>query len=75
MGVVARLRRALVDQPQIRLVDERRRLQGVIRTFCPQVAPRNPTQLLVHEGQEAMQRFFVSGAPQPKELTWRWGLG
>ena len=75
MAMVVGLRRSLIHQPQVRLVNERGGLQRMVRPLSAQMAPRDPAQLLVYEGQKAMQRIFVAGAPQPKELTWRWGLG
>jgi hypothetical protein len=58
--------RSLIDQPQIRLIDEGGGLQGVIRPFPAQMVPGHAAQLLVHEGQETVQRLIVSRAPGAK---------
>src|SRR5487761_465474 len=73
MAAVAHLRRTLVHQPQVCLIDEGGGLQGVIRPFPAQMALRDAPQFLVHEGQETAQRVIVSGAPKPEELAGRGG--
>lgn len=75
VAAVADLQSTLIQQPQVRLMDECGGLQRVVGTFPPQMATRDATQLLVHEGQKTMQRVIVSGTPQPKELAGRGGRG
>ncbi len=38
----------LCDQPEVDLLHERRRLQGMPDSFPPQMASRPPAQLLIH---------------------------
>ena len=54
-----------LDEPQIRLVDERRRLQRVPDPLTLHVARRQTAQLLVHERQQRVER--IGFAPVPGE--------
>jgi hypothetical protein len=60
---VTHLRRALLNQPYISLMDERGRLQGMAGPLSPQMAPRYLVELVVHQGQQSLQCIAVSGAP------------
>ena len=52
-----------LDQPQIRLVHERRGLQRMARTFTGHVSPREPTQLVVDQRHELIERSRFPAAP------------
>src|SRR5689334_13181510 len=49
------------DEAEIRLVDERRALQGVAGTLASQKALRETVQLAIDERHEAIQRVRVTG--------------
>ena len=52
-----------VDQPQIRLVDERRRLQGMAAPLTLHVARGNAAQLRVDERQQRVERVGLAPVP------------
>src|SRR2546421_12243469 len=54
---------AHVDEPQVRLVDESRRLQRVTRALPFQTTPRNLVQLAVHERNELLEGGLVALSP------------
>ncbi len=54
---------ALIDESQIRFVDERRRLQGVARPLTTKLAPRDAAQLGVHERQQLIERTVIPATP------------
>jgi hypothetical protein len=60
---VLHLRRTLVDQPHVGLVNERSGLQGMARALPPQMALRDSVQLLVYKRQETLQGSVISGSP------------
>ena len=53
-----------IDQPDIRLVDQCRRLQRVSRLLLPHVVRRQAVKLLIHKGCQLLQRFLVSVGPR-----------
>ena len=63
VGAILRRRRARSHQPEIRLVDQRGRLKGVVWLFLTKPRSRHPAQLLVHERQQLLQRVSVPGPP------------
>src|SRR5215207_6612199 len=61
----------LVDEPEVRLVDERRRLERVPRVLAPHEVARDAVQLSLDEREEAFERRPVAVAPcdeQPRDL-------
>ena len=52
-----------VDQPQVRLVDERRGLQGVADAFPSQITSGDSLQLGVDERQQLVERGLVAATP------------
>jgi hypothetical protein len=56
-----------VEQPQAQLVDEARRLQAHARALAREVAGGHAMQLVVDEGQHALEGVGVSAAPRPKQ--------
>ena len=60
MGAVLPLRIGLVGQAQISLIDQRGRLQGVIRAFSRHIMMRETPQIFVNEGRELIERAPVS---------------
>jgi hypothetical protein len=52
----------LIDDPQVHLVNERRRLQGVVGPLAAKVAPRNATELRIDERQQLIERTAVAAA-------------
>jgi len=60
-----------IDQSEIRLVDERRGLEGVIRTLVSDVPLRDSMKFVVYERNQAVQRLLVALSPlekQPSDL-------
>ena len=65
-------------QPQVRFVDQRRRLESVIGTLVPEVAPGEGVQLPVHQGNELGEGRFIALAPgeeQPADFRALGGHG
>jgi hypothetical protein len=56
-----------IDQTEIRLVDERRGLQAVIRTLVPDVSLRDSMELCVHERNQSLQGILVALSPFDKQ--------
>ena len=52
-------RRAGAGQPEVGLVDERRRLEGLARPLPPHVGPGDPAQLVVNERRDLLGRLAV----------------
>ena len=51
------------DQPEIRLIDQRGSLERVAGTFVAHMAPRQAAQLLMDEGQQAVERCHITPPP------------
>ena len=68
VGAVVQRDAALIDQPQVNLVDEHRGLERVARTLTHHVAPRETAQLVVHERHELVECGLVTRAPVAQEL-------
>jgi hypothetical protein len=60
LRAVAPVHAALVDQAQVHLVHQRSWLERVAAALAPDVAPREPSELLVHEGEHLAQRLLVA---------------
>jgi hypothetical protein len=60
---IAGFERSLVNQPQIRLMDQRGALQRMTGTFAPQLASRDIAQLLINKRDQALEGFLVSRPP------------
>ena len=58
-----------VDQPQVDLVDERRRPERVVRPFSPQVVPRAPAQLVVDERRHALEGCTIASPPGAQRVV------
>lgn len=56
-----------VDQPEIRLVDERRRLETVSRTLSCHTAPRDPVELPMDERNQSLEGTLVALPPFEKQ--------
>ena len=57
--------RARIDQPEVRLVDQRRGLQGVACPFTLHVPMRQAAELVVDERHQPLQRPFVPRGSTP----------
>ena len=57
---------ALVQQPEVDLVDERCGRKRVTGRLAAELSPSHLTQLVVNERYESLQRFTIAGAP-PRE--------
>ncbi len=60
---VARFERSLVNQPQIRFMDQSGALQSMTGTFGPQLASCDVAQLLINKRDQALEGFLVSCPP------------
>jgi hypothetical protein len=67
LSAVLPIRAVLIDQTQVRLVKERRRLERMARAFASKVGGRPPAQLLIHEGHELVTRGHLARAPRMQE--------
>jgi len=64
----------LVHEPDVRFVDERRRLERVIRTLAAQPGPGQAVKLRVHDRHQLVERAAISGAPglkKARDVRWR----
>ena len=59
----------LIDEPRVRFVDERGRLQRVVRPFAAHVRARQPAQLLVDDGRQLVERGLVTAAPVDQQAS------
>jgi hypothetical protein len=59
---------SLIDQLQVCLVHQRRRLQGVPRAFAPQVRVGNAAELFIYETDQLIPGLLVAVAPVDEEL-------
>jgi TonB family protein len=66
-------RQGLSRQAKVGLVDEIARSQRVSGPLAPDVALGQATELVVHEGQELIERRRVSAAPPPQQRGHRVG--
>ncbi len=57
-----------VHQPQVGLVDERRRLQDVARPLAGHLARRQPVQLVLDHGRQGLERSRIAATPGDQEL-------
>ena len=53
----------LIDQPEVRLVDERAGLQGMIRAFTPHQAMRDAVQFMMDDLDETIEGRGVAAPP------------
>ena len=56
-----------IDQPEIRLVDERRCLKAVARALSRHAAPRDPVEFPVDERNQSLEGTLVAPPPFEKE--------
>jgi hypothetical protein len=52
-----------VDEPQIRFVDQRSRLERVSNTFAAHAAPRNSMELVMDERDQSIEGTLVALSP------------
>lgn len=57
----------LAEQPQLRLVDERRRLQGVVRAFMAQIRRCPATEVTIDQRHQRVTRSNVPLRPGSKQ--------
>jgi hypothetical protein len=63
MRTVLPRRSALVDEPHVKLVNQGRRYERVIRTFPPQLFRGYPAQLTVHQREQSLEGLFIPVGP------------
>jgi hypothetical protein len=66
MSPVTPIAVALIDESQIGLVDECRRLQGVAHPLMPKLPLRDPAQLGVNERQQLIECAAIPATPVPR---------
>jgi len=54
---------ALIDEPDVRLVNEGRRLQGVVGPLVPKLARGNAVELRIDEWQQLIEGSPVASTP------------
>ena len=54
---------ALVDEPEVDLVNERRRLQGVVRPLASKLPRGRAPKLCIHERQQLIERSPIAATP------------
>jgi hypothetical protein len=59
-----------VHEPQVDLVHERRRLEGVAWLFSLEMAARHAAQLVIHERDQAVERCGVALAPGQQQVSY-----
>jgi len=68
VGAVFQRHPVHIDETQEDLVDESGRLETVSGTFTPEMAARHPTQIVIQERNQAVERCAVSLSPGQEEL-------
>ena len=59
--------RSVADQSDERLVDERRRLKGVIAAFPPKIGAGAAPELAIDERHQVVARLYIPASPRPKQ--------
>jgi len=67
MRAILPLHAAGIDQPQIRLVDERCRLQRMAGPFVRHVPAGDAAELAVHEGRQFLERSVIPLCPADEQ--------
>ena len=68
VGAILPLDAIEVDEPEVRLVDERCRLQCVTSALMSQVLPGQLTQLLIHQWQEPVEGCAFPISPREQQI-------
>jgi hypothetical protein len=68
LGAVAPVDFLLIDQPHVRFVHERRRLERVVGTLAVEVASGEPAQFVVHDRQHLVTRARVAVRPFEQQV-------
>jgi hypothetical protein len=66
------VRAIVLDEPKVRLVDERRRFKRVRRSLARHLRPREPAKFVVHDRQELRRRTAIAVIDrfyQPRDLA------
>ena len=58
----------LIEEPQIRLVDDGGDLQTIVSPFAAQAARSEDTQLVMDERHKAIERFSAAAVPRMEQL-------
>ena len=56
-----------LDEPQIGFVDERRRLEDMVRTLARHLPPRQATEVTMHDRNQFLERAIVTLSPAQEE--------
>src|SRR5579864_4567027 len=77
MSPILPLHAPYIHQPEVRLVDQRGRLDGVLRALVVQMPPRNPVQFGICQVDDLPDGCRVPGAPGSQKFRdlrrWRRG--
>jgi hypothetical protein len=63
MGAILPIDVALIAEPDVRLMNKGRRLQGVVSPLAPKLAGRHASELRVDEWQQLVERSPVAAIP------------
>jgi hypothetical protein len=74
MGAILPIDPRCVDQPEIGLIGESRRLKGVPGTLAPHVTSGQPPQFLVDERRQLIERLLTPTTPRAEQTRDFWGL-
>ena len=67
MTALSALHAAEVDEPQVRFVDQRRRLETMVGALLRHAPPRDLVQFAVHERHELLEGGLVTAAPRQQQ--------
>ena len=74
MSAILGIKRTLVHQPEISLVDQGRTLQRMSGTFPLEMTSRDIAEFLVDERDQSLKRFMVARLPTYQQLANRMGM-
>ncbi len=74
MRAILGIKRTLVEQPQVGLVDQSRALQGVSRTLPLEMMPGDVAEFLVDQRNQRFKGFLVARLPAHEQFADRLGM-
>lgn len=69
MCAIFGVKRPLVEQPQIGLVDQSSALQGVSRALAPEMPPRDVAQLFVDQRNQRFKGLWIARFPAYQQFA------
>jgi hypothetical protein len=74
LGAILPIDTVLIDQPEVRLVHQRGRLECVIGSFAAHVGSRQPSKFVVNQGQNLIQRIVIPVSDIDQQLGQALGI-